>query len=105
MLGLTSVNKQVSDIASGKVCLNVVFRKAEIDGGYIAECLELPGCMSQGDTEAEAKANIVDAIEACISVLVEDYLKSTIINRTTDFGNVERQATLILDPQVREAFA
>jgi hypothetical protein len=31
--------------------------------------------MSQGDTADEAKANIVDAIEACVSVLVADYLK------------------------------
>ena len=100
-----SVTKRVQDIASGKVYLNIVFRKAEIDGGYIAECLELPGCMSQGDTEDEAKENIVDAIEACISVLVGDCLKSNIINRATDFGNVERQETLVLDPQVREVFA
>jgi predicted RNase H-like HicB family nuclease len=100
-----SVSRHVQDIATGKVHLNIVFRKAEIDGGYIAECLELPGCMSQGDTEDEANANVVDAIEACISVLVEDYLKSAIINRATDFDNVERQETLILDPQVREAFA
>lgn len=100
-----SVNKDIQDLASGKVHLNVVFRKAEIDGGYIAECLELPGCMSQGETEDEAKANIVDAIEACISVLVEDYLKSTVIDRTTDFHNVEKRETLILDPQVREALA
>lgn len=100
-----SVRKHAQDIASGKVRLNIVFRKAEIDGGYIAECLELPGCMSQGDTEEEAKENIVDAIESCISVLVEDYLKSNIIDRATDFGNVERQETLVLDPQVRETFA
>jgi predicted RNase H-like HicB family nuclease len=100
-----SVRKHAQDIASGKVCLNIVFRKAEIDGGYIAECLELPGCMSQGETEEEAKENIVDAIESCISVLVEDYLKSNIIDRATDFGNVERQETLVLDPQVRETFA
>jgi len=32
------------------------------DGFYIAECPALSGCMSQGDTEAEALANIKDAI-------------------------------------------
>ena len=100
-----SVTKHVQDIASGKVCLNIVFRKSEIDGGYIAECLELPGCMSQGETQGEARANIVDAIEACISVLVEDYLQANIIDRATDFSKVEKQETLVLDPQVREVFA
>jgi len=28
------------------------------DGYWIPECPNLPGCMSQGDTEAEALANI-----------------------------------------------
>ena len=32
--------------------------------------------MSQGNTGDEAKANIVDAIQSCVSVLVEDYIKS-----------------------------
>jgi predicted RNase H-like HicB family nuclease/DNA-binding transcriptional MerR regulator len=31
------------------------------DGGYVAECPGLPGCLSQGDTVAEALANIMDA--------------------------------------------
>jgi predicted RNase H-like HicB family nuclease len=35
------------------------------DGGWIvAECSELPGCISQGKTEAEALANISEAISA-----------------------------------------
>jgi predicted RNase H-like HicB family nuclease len=39
---------------------------AEIDGGYIAEVLELPGCMSQGDSVEEALTNIVDALRAVL---------------------------------------
>jgi len=87
---------------AGKVCLNIVYRKAEIDGGFIAECLELPGCMSQGDTEDEVKANIVDAIESCLSVLLEDAIKANMIDRATDVGNFEKRETLVVDPQVRE---
>jgi len=98
-----SRDRRLEDIATGKVCLNVVFRKAELDGGYIAECLELPGCMAQGETENEAKTNIVDAIEACISVLLEDALKANIIDRVTDLSNVEKTETLVIDPRVREA--
>jgi predicted RNase H-like HicB family nuclease len=30
----------------------------------VAECPELPGCISQGKNEAEAKANIQEAITA-----------------------------------------
>ena len=32
------------------------------DGYYVAECLDLHGCISQGDTEEEALDNITDAI-------------------------------------------
>ena len=34
----------------------------EEDGWIVAECPELPGCVSQGKSEAEALANIHEAI-------------------------------------------
>lgn len=39
---------------------------AEIDGGYIAEVLDLPGCMSQGETVEDAYDNVVDALKAVL---------------------------------------
>jgi predicted RNase H-like HicB family nuclease len=36
------------------------------DGFVIAECPALPGCLSQARTEAEALANIREAIEASL---------------------------------------
>ena len=30
--------------------------------GFVARCIELPGCMSEGKTEAEAVKNVQDAI-------------------------------------------
>ena len=45
-----------------------------IDDGWIAECPELPGCVSQGKDEAEALANIREAIAAW---LLAERLKST----------------------------
>jgi predicted RNase H-like HicB family nuclease len=38
------------------------------DGIYIAECPAIPGCVSQGKTEQEAKINIRDAIRECLEV-------------------------------------
>ncbi|MCK4341090.1 MAG: type II toxin-antitoxin system HicB family antitoxin [Phycisphaerae bacterium] len=32
----------------------------------VAECPAIPGCISQGRTEAQALANIREAIEACL---------------------------------------
>ena len=37
------------------------------DGVYIAECPSIPGCVSQGSTEAEAEANVGDAIRECLA--------------------------------------
>jgi predicted RNase H-like HicB family nuclease len=36
------------------------------DGFVVVECPDLPGCLSQGRTEAEALANIREAIEASL---------------------------------------
>jgi len=36
--------------------------------GYVADALDLPGCVSQGKTLEEAKANIKDAISAYLEV-------------------------------------
>lgn len=41
------------------------------DGWIVAECPALPGCVSQGRTEAEALANIREAIEAWLRVASE----------------------------------
>ncbi len=48
--------------------LQVVLEKDE-SGYYVAEVPALPGCVSQGKTLAQAKANIREAIHAWISVM------------------------------------
>jgi predicted RNase H-like HicB family nuclease len=47
----------------------VVLQKS--DEGYSVSCPVLPGCWSQGETEAEALGNIKDAIEEYLDVLNE----------------------------------
>ena len=42
---------------------------AKSDEGYSVSCPGLPGCWSQGKTEAEAMENIQDAIREYLSVL------------------------------------
>jgi predicted RNase H-like HicB family nuclease len=39
------------------------------DGVFVATCPALPGCVSQGQTRAEALANIKDAIGAYLASL------------------------------------
>ena len=44
------------------------------DGHWVAECLSLPGCVSQGSTREEAITQIREAIRLYIEVLEEDCL-------------------------------
>ena len=39
------------------------------DGGYVAECPAIPGCISEGNTVEESLANIKEAIEGCLESL------------------------------------
>ncbi len=39
------------------------------DGGFVAECPAIPGCVSEGETIEDALANIKEAIEACLESL------------------------------------
>ncbi len=48
--------------------LQVVIEKDE-SGYYVAEVLALPGCVSQGKTMAEAKANIKEAIVGWLAIM------------------------------------
>ena len=45
---------------------------------FVAECLSIPGCVSQGATEAEAEANLRDAIRECLAVRAEQGLPALV---------------------------
>ena len=53
----------MADCASYKVLL------VHSDQGFAIFCPALPGCASQGDTEAEALENIRDAIQDYLAVV------------------------------------
>ena len=38
------------------------------EGGFVVECPAVPGCVSEGETVAEAIANIRDALLATVEV-------------------------------------
>ncbi len=51
--------------------LKVVIHDAE-EGGYWAEVPAILGCATQGETFEELLENIYEAVEACLSVDVEE---------------------------------
>ena len=89
--------------------VNLVFRKIEEEEEvyFVAECLEIPGCISQGGTLEEAEVNIKDAVGACLSVLYVDALKRVMehpINRDLRGISSQRKLT-ISQPQPELQYA
>lgn len=56
----------------------VVVAPDELDGGWVAECINLPGCMSQGDTEEEALENLMDAMGGVLAARMHAQLRETL---------------------------
>src|SRR5438270_386903 len=61
------LRKHKAAVAPFAPLLTVSTRLGE-DGYVIAECHQIPGCMSQGRNEREALRNISDAIQSCLAV-------------------------------------
>ena len=71
-------NKVLKTLQAGEgFDLTISIREVAYEGetSYLAECLEMPGCVSDGETSDEALANIKNAIGLCLSVIVEDALR------------------------------
>jgi predicted RNase H-like HicB family nuclease len=49
-----------------------VILREEPEGGYSAQCLELPGAVSQGDNRKQALTNIREAIEGYLEAFPEE---------------------------------
>ena len=47
-------------------------------GMIVVECPSIPGCVSQGETEAEALANIREAIEGCLEARAANGMPLTV---------------------------
>ena len=58
-------------MVKGRAVVNVIARPAD-EGGYWAEVIELPGCVSQGETKQELLHNIIEAIQACLEAEYEE---------------------------------
>jgi predicted RNase H-like HicB family nuclease len=55
--------------------LKVIIHEAE-EGGYWAEVPAILGCATQGDTFEELLSNLYEAVEACLSIDLEEIVIS-----------------------------
>jgi predicted RNase H-like HicB family nuclease len=56
----------------------LVTLEADETGMLVAECPAIPGCISQGRTEAEALDNIREAIAGCLAARAANGMPATI---------------------------
>jgi predicted RNase H-like HicB family nuclease len=57
--------------------LTVRVQEDDLDGGWVAECPDLPGCFAQGETREEALYNLSDAVAGIVSLRMEQQLSAT----------------------------
>jgi predicted RNase H-like HicB family nuclease len=78
-------NQIVESVRGGmmpqEMTFTVVFREVPEESVFVAECLEIPGCVSEGETQAEAEANIKDAVRGCLGVMFEDCVREAARHR------------------------
>ncbi len=64
-----------ADDPPASLTLTIVVKEVREEGlapYFVTQCVELPGCVSEGDTEDEARSSIQSAMRACLSVMFED---------------------------------
>ncbi len=72
----------------GRWRVRIATKRDDIDGGFVAECLDVPGAMAQGETEEEAIENLIDAIQGVVQVKIEEHFAAL------DHGPVSTGRTL-----------
>jgi antitoxin HicB len=70
-------------------------------GGYWAECVELPGCVTQGDTRVELSRNMTQALNTFLDEPEDSRAKMALPRRRVAGKNIERVEA---DPKVALAF-
>ena len=59
------------------------------DGYIMAQCLDIPGCVSQGKAQPEALANLADVLSVCLEVMLEDAALGAGAAAPLDLGRYE----------------
>ena len=59
----------------------IVTLERDESGMIVVECPAIPGCVSQGKTEAEALANIREAVAGCLEARAASGMPLTVATR------------------------
>jgi predicted RNase H-like HicB family nuclease len=78
------------DMLTAKVTFRVEVEEDTEDGGFVASCVNLPGCFSQGETEEEAVRNIVEAIAGVMEARMERDIRARPLHPAGDDSDSSR---------------
>jgi predicted RNase H-like HicB family nuclease len=79
----------VGKILTGNdLTFHLQFERDEESGWFTVNVIELPGCVSQGATLDEARANIADALEGYMEVLLENAIRSQAVPAKSATGEI-----------------
>lgn len=59
---------------SSRITFRIQVEHDSLDDRFIAKCLDLPGCMSEGETRQEAVENLVEAMAGVLEVRMQQHL-------------------------------
>src|SRR6202163_2726562 len=94
------MNAFVDRIVSGHdLTFNLEFQRDEESGWFVVHVVELPGCVSQGATIEEAKANIANALESYMEVLLETAIRNQASRETSLDAPVSETAIRLVRPK------
>jgi predicted RNase H-like HicB family nuclease len=101
-----SVKSRIKECVGGsnfsdEMSFTVALREDKEEGGFVAECLDMPGCVSEGETEEEAVKNIKKAIHACLDVIFEDSVREVMRNRhlSASYVGISDQRRITIKPK------
>ena len=86
---LAWIARIVFDKIRPKPMFLVSIEEDEEDGGYIASCLSLPGCHSQGETPELAMENLIEAIHAYMDVLAAEQREKSVVDARQSIAPVQ----------------
>src|ERR1700730_192006 len=75
------------------------FQCEEESGWIVVHVIELPGCVSQGATVEEAKANIANALESYMEVLLETAIRNQAARGKSLDALVGKTAIMLVRPK------
>ena len=73
MSGVSGMESAREKLIAPEIKLSIRFKQGS-DGYVVAECPDVPGCVTQGKTREEALENLEDVIRTCLALIIRQWI-------------------------------